>query len=218
VVRKDDKRNKTAGASTAAGVGVLASTPVRRSAAKVDIKDGRISAGDTRKIASPGFRPGNKRAIKVMARNLGHLENKPTTVIQYKDKTAIPFDGNHRATARVARGDKSVPVKVVQGGERPAISAVRNVYHVGQQRLHRARMDRGAFKPTSAQGKHAGETKMYTKIANGSKLRSGSRVAIDSTRIASGPSEAVLRTRQGATVAAGAALLGVGHRLGRKKD
>lgn len=211
------KRSQASGAAGAAGVGVLASTPVRRSASKVDIKDGQMSAKDAKKIVSPGYRPGNKKAMQTLSRNLGHLENEPTKVIRYKDGRAIPFDGNHRATARISRGDKSIPVKTIEGGERPAISVTRNAVHVGQQKLHRARMDRGAFKATAATGKHTGEGKVYGKIANGSSLRSGKRVAVGSTKIASGPSKQVLRTKQGLALGTGAALLGTSSHLNRRK-
>lgn len=226
IVKRDDRRGRdvAAGVTGTAGAGVLATTPVRRSAAKIDVSGGSMSAKDAKKVVSPGYRPGNKRAIQVMARNLGHLENQPTTVIRYKDKKVIPFDGNHRATARVARGDKKIPVKVVEGGERPAISVARNAYHVGQQRLHRSRMNKDVFKPTSDPkaktytGKHAGETKTYSSISNASPSRSGRKVSIGATRAASGPSKAMLRTRQGATIAAGTALLGTAGHLHRKKD
>jgi len=214
----DRNRQRAAGAAAVTGTGVLASTPVRRSAAKVDINNGQIKSSDAKKIVSPGYRPGNKRAIQVMARNLGHLENSPSTVIRYKDGSVIPFDGNHRATARVARGDKSVPVKVVEGGERPAISAARNAYHVAGQRLHRARMNRDAFKPTARTGKHAGESKVYSRVANASPLRSGSRVDIGSTKLASGPTKTMLRGRQAATVGTGVALLGTAQHLSSKKE
>lgn len=225
LAKRDDRRGRdvAAGVTGTAGAGVLATTPVRRSAAKIDVSGDKMSAKDTKKVVSPGYRPGNKRAIKVMAANLGHLEDKPTTVVQYKDKRVIPWDGNHRATARVARGDKSVPLKVIQGGERPAISVTRNAYHVAQQKLHRERMDRNVFKPetdvkaSNYVGRHAGETKTYGSVANASPSRAGKRVAVGSTKAASGPSKAMLRTRQGATVAAGGALLGTAAHLNRKK-
>lgn len=217
----DRKRDVAAGATGTAGVGVLASTPVRRSAAKVKITDGQIKSSDAKKIVNPGYRPGNTRSIKVMARNLGHLESSPTTVIRYKDGHVIPFDGNHRATARIARGDKQIPVKTIEGGERPAVSVTRNAYHAAQQRVHQSRMNKNTFKPTvegkGYTGKHAGETKTYSSIANSSPLRSGRRVAIDATKIASGPSKAMLRGRQAATVGAGLALLGGAHHLSQKK-
>ena len=226
VGKADDRRGRdtAAGVTGAAGVGVLASTPVRRSAAKVDVSGGKVSAKSAKKIASPGYRPGNKKAIKTMAANLGHLENQPTTVIRYKDGRVIPFDGNHRMTARVARGDKQVPVKVVEGGNRPAVSATRNAYHVAQQKLHASRMERGAFKPdknpksATYTGRHSGESKAYGKIANASPMRSGKRVAVASSKIGAGPTKAVLRTKQGATLAAGGALLAGAGMLHRKKD
>lgn len=226
VSKKDDRRGRdvAAGAAGVAGTGTLASTPVRRSAAKVKIKDGQMSSKDAKKIVSPGYRPGNKRAIQVMARNLGHLENEPTKVIRYKDGRAIPFDGNHRATARIARGDKTVPVKVIEGKDRPTVSVARNAYHVGQQRLHRKRMNRGDFKPntdptaSNYRGKHAGEYKTYSSISNASKTRSGKRVNIASTRTASGMSTKALRSRQALTVGAGTALLGGSYKLARKKN
>ena len=220
VVKRSDRRGRdtAAGVTGAAGVGALASTPVRRSAAKVDVSGGSMSAADTKKVVSPGYRPGNKRAIRTMAANLGHLENKPTTVVQYKGGHVVPFDGNHRASARVARGDARVPVNVIQGGERPAISVGRNAYHVAQQKVHRSRLDRDVFKPTSKIGRHAGETKAYSAIANASPLRSGKRVAVGSTKLGSGPTKAVLRTKQGLAVGAGAALLGTSAHLHRKKS
>jgi len=219
VVKRDRRgRDTAAGVTGAAGVGTLASTPVRRSAAKVDVSGGSMSASDAKKVVSPGYRPGNKRAIRTMAANLGHLENKPTTVVRYKSGHVVPFDGNHRASARVARGDARVPVNVIEGGERPAISAARNAFHVGQQKVHRNRMDRDVFKPNARIGRHAGETKAYRSIANASPLRSGKRVAVGSTKIGSGPTKAVLRTKQGATLAAGAALLGTSAHLHRKKS
>jgi len=224
MVAKRDNRDFEAGVAGTAGVGALAATPVRRSARKVDIKDGKISSSDAKKIVNPGYRPGNKRSIKVMARNLGHLENSPTKIVQYKDGGVIPFDGNHRATARIARGDKHVPVKVIEGGERPAISITRNLYHGAQQRIHRERINRGAFTPNTDggspkyTGKHAGETKVYSTIANGSPTRSGRRVNISNSRIISGPSKMALRGRQAATVGTGAALLGVAHHLHGKKE
>lgn len=224
VVKRDDRnRNVAAGATGAAGAGVLATTPVRRSAPKVRIAEGTVSRADAKKLASPGYRPGNKRAIKVMARNLGHLEKQPTTVIRYKSGHAIPFDGNHRMTARIARGDKRVPVRVLEGGERPAVSVARNAYHVGQQRLHQRRMNRGDFTPNakagtkSYTGKHAGQTKTYKTIANASPSRSGARITPSSLKAVAGPSKAVLRTRQGATLAAGGALLTTAGALGRRK-
>jgi hypothetical protein len=109
-------------------------------------------------------------------------------------------------------------VNVIEGGERPAISAARNAFHVGQQKVHRNRMDRDVFKPNARIGRHAGETKAYRSIANASPLRSGKRVAVGSTKIGSGPTKAVLRTKQGATLAAGAALLGTSAHLHRKKS
>jgi hypothetical protein len=190
---------------------------VRRSAAKVDVSGGQLKATDAKKVVSPGYRPGNKKAIKTMAANLGHLEDKPSTVIRYKDGGVIPFDGNHRATARVARGDKSVPVKVIEGGERPTVSAARNAFHVGQQKVHGNRMKRNVFAPDEKTGKHTGERKLYSSIANGSKSRSGRRVAIESTKAAAGPSKALLRTKQGAAVSAGSALIGSAGYLHRKK-
>lgn len=220
VVKRDDRRGRdtAAGVTGAAGVGTLASTPVRRSAAKVDVSGGSMSARDAKKVVSPGYRPGNKRAIRTMAANLGHLEDKPTTVVRFRDSSVIPFDGNHRATARVARGDKRVPVNVIEGGERPAVSVTRNAFHVGQQKVHQNRMDRGVFKPTAKIGRHAGETKTYSAIANASPARSGKRVAVGSTKAGAGPTKAVLRTKQGVTLAAGAALLGTAAHLHRKKD
>jgi len=182
-----------------------------------------MSAGDAKKIVSPGYRPGNTRSIKVMARNLGHMESSPTSVIRYKDGRAIPFDGNHRATARIVRGDKNIPVKVIEGGERPAVSVARNAFHVGQQRVHRARMERGDFTPqanakkTAYTGKHAGEGKVYSSIANGSPARSGRRVALESTRFAAGPGKVALHTKQAATVGAGLALLGGAHHLSQNR-
>jgi hypothetical protein len=217
VAKRDDRRSQASGAAGAAGVGVLASTPVRRSASKVDIKDGRMSAADAKKVVSPGWRPGNKKNIQTMSRNLGHLENQPTRVVRYKDGTAIPFDGNHRATARIARGDKSIPVSVIEGGDRPAVSAARNALQVGQQRVHRKRMARGDFKAKPTTGKHTAEGKLYGKIANGSKLRSGKRVAVGSTKIGSGPTKAALRTKQGITLTAGAGLLATSAHLDRRK-
>jgi hypothetical protein len=224
VVKRDDRnRNVAAGATGAAGVGTLAATPVRRSAIKANVSGGTMSAKDARKVVSPGYRPGNKKAIKTMAANMGHLENTKTTVIRYKDDRVLPFDGNHRASARLARGDKKIPVKVVQGGERPAVSVARNVYHTAQQRIHRSRLDRDVFKPNTKAGtkgytgRHTGQTKTYGSIANASPSRSGKRVAIASTRSGSGPTRAMLRTRQGATVAAGSALLGTAGYLSRKK-
>lgn len=226
---KKDGRNRdvAAGAAGVAGAGTLAATPVRRSAAKVSVKGGEISAGDAKKIASPGYRPGNKKAIKVMARNLGHLENEPSTIIRYKGGHAIPFDGNHRMTARVARGDKSVPVKTIEGKERPAVSVTRNAYHVAQQRIHQRRMDRGTFTPSKSEiapkkseyiGRHRGESKTYKTIANASPARSSSRLNISASKFARGPSKAVLRTKQGLTVGTGAALLGTAGYLHRNKD
>jgi hypothetical protein len=177
-----------------------------------------MSASDAKKVVSPGYRPGNKKAIQTMAANLGHLENKPTTVVRYNDKKVIPFDGNHRATARIARGDKHVPVNVIEGGNRPAVSAMRNAFHVTQQKLHQARMESGAFNPGPNTGRHTGERRAYKTIANASPIRSGKRVAIASTKLGSGPSQAVLRTKQGATLAAGGALLGTAAQLHRKKS
>jgi hypothetical protein len=220
VVKRDDRRGRdtAAGVTGAAGVGALASTPVRRSAAKVDVSGGSMSASDAKKVVSPGYRPGNKRAIRTMAANLGHLENKPTTVVRYKGGHVVPFDGNHRASARVARGDARVPVNVVEGGERPAVSVARNAYHVAQQKVHQSRLDRDVFKPNSKIGRHAGETKAYSAIANASPLRSGKRVAIGSTKLGSGPTKAVLRTKQGLALGASAALLGTSAHLHRKKS
>ena len=220
VVKRDDRRGRdtAAGVTGAAGAGALASTPVRRSAAKVNVSGGSMSAADTKKVVSPGYRPGNRRAIRTMAANLGHLEDKPTTVVRYKSGHVVPFDGNHRATARVARGDARVPVNVVEGGERPAVSVTRNAYHVAQQKLHQSRMDRDVYKPNARIGRHAGETKAYRAIATASPARSGKRVAISSTKAASGPTKAMLRTKQGATLAAGAALLGTSAHLHRKKS
>ena len=45
VVKRDDRRGRdtAAGVTGAAGVGALASTPVRRSAAKVDVSGGSMS-------------------------------------------------------------------------------------------------------------------------------------------------------------------------------
>jgi hypothetical protein len=225
-ILKADRRDRDtlAGATGVAGAGVLASTPVRRSAKKVDIKDGSISSKDAKKIVNPGYRPGNKKAIKTMAANLGHLENSPTKVIQYADGRVIPFDGNHRATARIARGDKRIPVSVIEGGERPAISVTRNAYHAGKQRVHRGRMAQKTFAPETKvgtrnyTGKHTAEPKIYSAIANGSGRRSAKRVAISSTRVGAGPTAAVLRTKQAATVGAGTALLGTAAHLKRKKD
>lgn len=214
VAKRDRTKNQASGALGAAGVGTLASTPVRRSAAKVDVSGGRMSADDAKKVLSPGYRPGNRRAIKSMAHDLGGLKGTPTTVVRHKDGSVIPFDGNHRGTARVARGDSHIPVKVVEGGERPAISVARNAYHVGSQKLHAARIEQGTFSPEK---RDKGPSKLYHAIANGSKTRSGQKGAISSTRIASGPSKLVLRSKQGATVAAGAGLLEAGHLVGRKK-
>lgn len=215
VVKRDDRnRNVAAGVTGAAGAGALAATPVRRSAPKARIHEGHVSNADARKMASPGYRPGNKRAIKVMAANLGHLEKEPTTVIRYKSGHTVPFDGNHRMTARIARGDKKIPVRVVEGGERPAISVTRNAYHVAQQRLHQKRMNQGVFTPKGKAGtkeyvgRHAGQTKTYKTIANASPSRSGARVAVGSLKHAAGPTKAVLRAKQAGTIGAGAALLG----------
>ena len=217
LVRKDRRsKDPAAGAFGVGGAATVAATPVRRSGTKINVSGGSMSAADARKVVSPGYRPGNKKAIQTMARNLGHLENKPTRVIRYGDGKVIPFDGNHRATARLARGDAKVPVEVIEGGNRPAISAARNALHVGQQRVHRARMDRGDFKATAATGKHTGERRAYKLIANGSKVRSAHGLNISGTRIASGPSDAVLRTKQGAMLATGGALLGTAAHLNRK--
>ena len=203
------KRDWAAGGTAAAGTGVLAATPVRRSGAKVDVSGGQMSSKDARKVLSPGSRPGNTKSIRRMPVNsLG-----PTTVIRYKDGTVIPYDGNHRGTARVGRGDKSIPVKVHQGGERPTVSVARNTYHIARQGVHRKRMDLGHFDPAK-KGRHAAEGKIYRKIANASPSRSSGKVALRSVK---GPSTAALRTRQGATLATGAALLGTSSALSRKK-
>lgn len=214
--KKDSRHDVAAGAVGAAGVGTLGATPVRRSAVRSDVSGGRMKASDAKRMLNPGYRPGNKRAIRTMAANLGHLENKPTSVIRYKDGSVIPFDGNHRGTARIARGDKSIPVKVIEGKERPAVSVTRNAYHSVQQKVHHNRMDRNVFKPTAKTGRHAGQTKTYGRIANASPSRSGSRVAVEASRFARGPSKAMLRTKQGATIATGAALLGTAEHLHRK--
>lgn len=209
--RKTAEAQETAsGAAGAAGAGAVAATPVRRSASKVSVTEGRISADDAKKILSPGYRPGNKKAIRVMAQNEPrHIANTPTTVIRYKDGSVIPFDGNHRATARIARGDPSIPVRVVEGGDRPTVSAARNVYHLAQRRLHQRRMRGSAFAPTEHTPKHAGEpSKLYTKIANASKTRSGEKGPVESLRLAGGPSTKVLRGKQVAVAGTGAALLG----------
>ena len=203
--------DELAGASTVAGLGVLGTTPVRRSAAKVKIKDGQMAAKDATKIVSPGYRPGNKKAIQRMSANLGHLEKTPTTVVRYKDGSVIPYDGNHRATARVARGDASIPVRTIEGGERPAVSVTRNAYHAARQKMHAEAVKRDKFRATASTGKHSGEGKVYSKIANGSPARSGRRVAIASTKVASGPTKAALRTKQGLALAGGGALLALGH-------
>ena len=215
LVRKN-RHDELSGAAAAAGLGAFASTPVRRSGAKVKIKDGRMSANDAKKVLSPGYRPGNKKAIQTMARNMGHLENSPTKVIRYKDGHVIPFDGNHRGTARVARGDSSIPVKEIKGGERPAVSVARNAFHVGQQKIHQARMDRGAFTPGSNIGAHAGHGKLYGKIANGSALRSGRHLSVDASRLAQGPTTKVLRTKQGLALGAGTALMGLSYSQHKK--
>lgn len=221
IVKRDDRRDVAAGATGAAGVGVLASTPVRRSAPKASIKNGKMSARDARKTLNPGYRPGNKKSIQTMARNLGHLENSPTTVIRYKDGRVIPYDGNHRGTARIVRGDKKIPVKVVEGGERPAVSVTRNAYHGIQQAAHKRRLDRGSYRPHTEgpkyTGKHTGEGKVYSAIANGSPGRSSKRINLSAGKAASGPTKLALRTRQGATVGTGVALLGAAHHLKNKK-
>lgn len=214
-------RDEIGGAVAGGGFGLAATTPVRRSAKKVNIKNGQMSAKDAKKVLSPGYRPGNTKNIQTMAANLGHLEDTPTTVIRYKDGGVIPFDGNHRGTARVARGDKSIPVNTIEGGERPAVSVGRNLLHTGQQKLHQKRMDRGDFKPVKSgpnyTGKHTGERAGYKAIANGSAKRSGKRVSVGSTAIAQGPSKTALRTRQGATLAGAAALVGGGAAIARDK-
>jgi len=219
LIRKDQRRRDTAaGAAGVAGGGVLATTPVRRSGAKVKIhetKSGpRIRSAEAKKIVSPGYRPGNRRAIQGMAHKLPKNAQGPTKVIRYKGGQVIPWDGNHRATARIARGDKSIPVKVIEGGERPAVSVTRNAIHVGQQRVHQRRMNRGDF---TSLGKPSKPGKAYHAIANASPTRSG-RKELTTVRAASGPTKAALRTKQGATVTAGAALLGTAHHLNRKKD
>ena len=230
LVKKDDRKHSgklehdlAVGGTGAAGVATLASTPVRRSGKKIKVKGGTISAKDAKKVVSPGYRPGNRRAIQVMAANMGHLEGTPTTVIRYKDGKVIPFDGNHRATARIARGDKKIPVQVIRGQERPTVSAARNVYHGTQQLLHRERMNRGIYKPVKEKGstytpKHRAEPKTYKQIANASPIRSGTKEAIEGSKFAAGPTKRMLRTRQGATVAAGSALLGTAAYLHRKQD
>lgn len=217
IAKSESKKDYASGALTAGGVGAFAATPVRRSAEKVKIKNGQMSAKDAKKIVSPGYRPGNKKSIQTMARNMGHMENSTTKVVQYKDGTAIPFDGNHRATARIVRGDKKIPVTAIEGGERPAVSAGRNLLHVGQKKLHQARMERGVFNPTKKTGKHTGESKVYSSIANGSPARNGTRVNVASTKFASGPSKAVLRTKQGLAIGTGTAMLGGAHHLQTKK-
>ena len=219
LVRKDQRRRDTAaGAAGVAGGGALASTPVRRSGAKVKIhetKSGtRIRSSEAKKIVSPGYRPGNRRSIQGMAHKMPKNAQGPTKVIRYKDNTVIPWDGNHRATARIARGDKSIPVKVMEGGERPAVSVTRNAFHVGQQRVHQRRLERGDF---TSLGKPKEPGKAYHAIANASPTRSGRKVT-ETYRAASGPTKAALRTKQGATLTAGAALLGTAHHLHRKKD
>lgn len=217
IIRKDDRRRQeAAGAFGVGGATTLAATPVRRSGAKVDIKDGKVSSKDAKKILSPGARPGNKKAIRRMASNMGSLESTSTKVIQYKDGAVIPWDGNHRGTARVARGDKHIPVSVIEGQERPTVSAARNAYHIGQQKLHQNRMDRDVFKPDEKTGKHAAEGKVYRAIANASPSRSG-RKPMGSLRAASGPSKAALRTKQGVALTAGAAMFGTAGALSRKK-
>jgi hypothetical protein len=225
LAKRDDRRGQdvAAGVTGAAGVGTLAATPVRRSAAKVNVSGGSMSAKDAKKIVSPGYRPGNRKAIKTMAASGGLDDMGPTRVIRYKGGHVLPFDGNHRATARVARGDKKVPVHLIEGGERPAVSVTRNLYHGAQQKLHQSRMNRNVFKPDlkpsskTYTGRHKGESKAYGKIANASPSRSGKRVNIGSTKTGSGPTKAMLRTRQGATLAAGGALLGTAGYLHREK-
>ena len=132
----------------------------------------------------------------------------------------MTWDGSHRGAARVARGDKRIPVEVHQGRHKPTATVGERLWHATNKKTHQVKQDLGLYKPKKKDmGKPSKAPGLYKKVANLRQAKESHRSS-DGAKwgTSHGPTKAALRSKQKLVGGAAVALTGAGIAVKMTED
>lgn len=227
IAKADRQERDVTGAALGAGAGGLA-MPVRREY-NADVSRFRhlpegvhnVPAQWVHQIARhPGPRVDDvsytaRMAQKIRSGKAPKSFSEPAEVHVWDDGSARQMNASHRIWAKTMAGDETLPVKVVRlKGPRPTISGAERLLTGAREKSHRRRLAQGKWSDERINTK-ARETPSRWNTRMGNRHLVG---GVERIKAEVGPTEKVLRRKQGAFLAGGAAAgLGASRLLGREE-